>query len=199
METMRHLTDEEFLEHDCYILFERLILPIQGCFVEGGDQSITRRIDHVISLVEAEDSSLPRHLTEIEVIPSMFLLRWLRLLLSRELPVASVFFLWDRLFLQLEPAFPLLDYLAAGLLLSRREGVLACGGIQEALALLQDGGETVSVRHVWALAELLWQVGDGEGMERRRTRGGSMGRRRRRARGRRRGCWGGGWGEWVCR
>lgn len=160
METLRHLTDEEFLEHDCYILFERLILPIQGSFIEGGNQSITQRIDHVISLVAEEDASLPRHLTEIEVIPSMFLLRWLRLLLSRELPVASVFFLWDRLFLQPEPAFPLLDYLAAGLLLVRGREVKGCEGIQRALALLQDGGKEVSVRLVWAVGELLWQVGE---------------------------------------
>ena len=174
VETLRHLTDEAFLEHDCYILFERLILPMQGSFIESGDQSITRRIDHVTSLVAGENPAILRHLSEIGVIPSMFLVRWLRLLLSREFPVGGVFFLWDRFFASGDGAFHLLDGVSAGLLLSRGREVCGCGGIAEALGVLQDGGKSVSVRLVWAVGRGLGEgEGEGEGEEK---RGGRRGR-----------------------
>ena len=168
VETLRHLTDEAFLEHDCYILFERLILPMQGSFIESGDQSITRRIDHVTSLVAGENPAILRHLSEIGVIPSMFLVRWLRLLLSREFPVGGVFFLWDRFFASGDGAFHLLDGVSAGLLLSRGREVCGCGGIAEALGVLQDGGKSVSVRLVWAVGRGL---GEGEGEEEEKREG----------------------------
>ena len=182
VETLRHLTDEAFLEHDCYILFERLILPMQGSFIESGDQSITRRIDHVTSLVAGENPAILRHLSEIGVIPSMFLVRWLRLLLSREFPVGGVFFLWDRFFASGDGAFHLLDGVSAGLLLSRGREVCGCGGIAEALGVLQDGGKSVSVRLVWAVGRGL---GEGEGEEKREGRLGRwLERVRERVRGR---------------
>ena len=186
METLRHLTDEAFLEHDCYILFERLILPMQGSFIESGDQSITRRIDHVTSLVAGENPAILRHLSEIGVIPSMFLVRWLRLLLSREFPVGGVFFLWDRFFASGDGAFHLLDGVSAGLLLSRGREVCGCGGIAEALGVLQDGGKSVSVRLVWAVGRGLGEgEGEGEGEEKREGRLGRwLERVRERVRGR---------------
>ena len=184
VETLRHLTDEAFLEHDCYILFERLILPMQGSFIESGDQSITRRIDHVTSLVAGENPAILRHLSEIGVIPSMFLVRWLRLLLSREFPVGGVFFLWDRFFASGDGAFHLLDGVSAGLLLSRGREVCGCGGIAEALGVLQDGGKSVSVRLVWAVGRGLGE-GEGEGEEKREGRLGRwLERVRERVRGR---------------
>ena len=186
VETLRHLTDEAFLEHDCYILFERLILPMQGSFIESGDQSITRRIDHVTSLVAGENPAILRHLSEIGVIPSMFLVRWLRLLLSREFPVGGVFFLWDRFFASGDGAFHLLDGVSAGLLLSRGREVCGCGGIAEALGVLQDGGKSVSVRLVWAVGRGLGEgEGEGEGEEKREGR---LGRWLERVRERVRGC-----------
>ena len=186
VETLRHLTDEAFLEHDCYILFERLILPMQGSFIESGDQSITRRIDHVTSLVAGENPAILRHLSEIGVIPSMFLVRWLRLLLSREFPVGGVFFLWDRFFASGDGAFHLLDGVSAGLLLSRGREVCGCGGIAEALGVLQDGGKSVSVRLVWAVGRGLGEgEGEGEGEEKREGRLGRwLERVRERVRGR---------------
>ena len=116
----------------------------------------------------------------------MFLVRWLRLLLSREFPVGGVFFLWDRFFASGDGAFHLLDGVSAGLLLSRGREVCGCGGIAEALGVLQDGGKSVSVRLVWAVGRGLGEgEGEGEGEAKREGRLGRwLERVRERVRGR---------------
>lgn len=98
------------------------------------------------------------YLNELGILPSMFLLRWIRLLLSREVSIEAVFFLWDRLFIWTEPALPLLDYIAASLLLTLRDSIYACQGIQDALTLLQEGRRNISVKFVWKVSQLLWKV-----------------------------------------
>ena len=47
----------------------------------------------------------------LEIHPSMFLLRWIRLLLCREFALEDVLYLWDRLFLRALPDFPAVPYL----------------------------------------------------------------------------------------
>lgn len=223
------LTDERYLEHDCYMMLERLMTLLRGCYVDGDTWNLTHRIDHVMWLVEqcetlemneegvtmitetvgdamdagqcssqkeirlyANQNEIRHHtnqndtkqritdprnvkpllqqvnpktnqnllvyLNDLGILPSMFLLRWIRLLLSREVAIEAVFFLWDRLFIWTEPSLPLLDYIAASLLLTLRDSIYACQGIQDALALLQEGRRNVSVRFVWNVSQFLWKV-----------------------------------------
>lgn len=223
-DVLTSLTDERYLEHDCYMLLERLMTLLRGCYVDGDTWNLTHRIDHVMWLVEqcetlemnregversgeganrtaetvtntidskritnqrdtkhrienlgnvkpllhqntAQQQENPKmnqhlltYLNELGILPSMFLLRWIRLLLSREVSIEAVFFLWDRLFIWTEPALPLLDYIAASLLLTLRDSIYACQGIQDALTLLQEGRRNISVKFVWKVSQLLWKV-----------------------------------------
>lgn len=146
---------------------------MQGSFIESGDQSITRRIDHVTSLVAGENPASSGTVQEsgcsVHVSGSL-----VASVIIAGISGGGVFFLWDRFFASGDGAFHLLDGVSAGLLLSRGREVCGCGGIAEALGVLQDGGKSVSVRLVWAVGRGL---GEGEGEGRRRGRGG----------------WGGGW------
>ena len=189
-DVLNTLTDERYLEHDCYILLERLMTLLRGCYVDGDVCSLTHRIDHVMWLVEQcemdektiekigdmeptqiQDSpskpdkgdvikkqTLLSYLNENGILPSMFLLRWIRLLLSREVSVEAVFFLWDRLFILPDPALPLLDYMSASLLLTLRDSIYACEGIQSILNLLQEGRRNVNVHFIWEVCQVIWRV-----------------------------------------
>ena len=65
----------------------------------------------------------------LEIHPSMFLLRWIRLLLCREFALEDVLYLWDRLFLRALPDFPAVPYVCASILLGMRERIKGCESI----------------------------------------------------------------------
>ena len=137
-------------------LFEQL----QDNYVDNGDNRLQRRIDHVWDMTKTYNPALIQHFSQLDILPSVVLLRWIRLLFSRELSFTNVFFLWDRLFLQPTPSFPLLDYLATGMLLASAERICAYSSIQEVLQFLQEGDKGMSAQYIWTLARSLWKVSD---------------------------------------
>lgn len=155
---LRILTDERYIEHDCYLMIESLILPMQGYYVDRGDNQLTMHINRIWERTREIMPDFIHHLQHLEIEPSIVLIRWIRLLLSRELSIPQVFFLWDRLFLQPTPAFPLLEYLATGLLLALHSTLCSCTSIQEVLEFLQRSEKEVNVRYLWTLAKSLWEV-----------------------------------------
>lgn len=94
----------------------------------------------------------------LEIHPSMFLLRWIRLLLCREFALEDVLYLWDRLFLRALPDFPAVPYLCASILLGMRERIKGCESISVLLSAMQEGPRTLNISAVWELAMRLWQV-----------------------------------------
>ncbi|EPR60022.1 TBC domain-containing protein [Toxoplasma gondii RUB] len=57
------------------------------------------RCSHIFhSLLRKSDTALYDHLVEMDVQPQLFLLRWLRLLFSREFHVQDTIFIWDAIF-----------------------------------------------------------------------------------------------------
>ena len=143
-------------------MMECLLEQLQDNYVDGGDDRLQGRMDHVWNMAKTYHPTLIQHLSQLDILPSVVLLRWIRLLFSRELPVTGVFSLWDRLFLQPIPSFPLLNYLAVGMLLSSAERVCAYSSIQEVLQFLQEGDKGMSAQYILAIARSLWKVGDGQ-------------------------------------
>ncbi|CBZ54854.1 hypothetical protein NCLIV_052790 [Neospora caninum Liverpool] len=61
--------------------------------------AILWRCSHIFhSLLRKADSTLYEHLVGVDIQPQLFLLRWLRLLFSREFHVQDTIFIWDAIF-----------------------------------------------------------------------------------------------------
>ena len=81
----------------------------------------------------------------LEIHPSMFLLRWIRLLLCREFALEDVLYLWDRLFLRALPDFPAVPYLCASILLGMRERIKECESISMLLSAMQAKQQSIKI------------------------------------------------------
>lgn len=97
---MLDVLDRQFIEHDAFTLF-CAVMQTAKSFYEIGESSSpiverSRRI-HDEYLGEI-DPSLANHLQVIEILPQIFLLRWIRLLFGREFSLRDTLSVWDVLF-----------------------------------------------------------------------------------------------------
>ena len=81
----------------------------------------------------------------LEIHPSMFLSRWIRLLLCREFALEDVLYLWNRLFLRALPDFPAVPYLCASILLGMRERIKECESISMLLSAMQAKQQSITI------------------------------------------------------
>jgi TBC1 domain family member 5 len=92
--------DQRYIEHDAFTLF-CAVMQTAKSFYEIGDSSSpivdrSRRIhDEYLGEIDPE---LANHLQVIEILPQIFLLRWIRLLFGREFSLKDTLSVWDVLF-----------------------------------------------------------------------------------------------------
>jgi TBC1 domain family member 5 len=92
--------DQSYIEHDAFTLF-CAVMQTAKSFYEIGDSispivERSRRIhDEYLGEVDPE---LANHLQVIEILPQIFLLRWIRLLFGREFSLKDTLSVWDVLF-----------------------------------------------------------------------------------------------------
>lgn len=123
--------DPKFIEHDAFTLFGIIMQTVKS-FYETGNHNPqaapgplsnspiverSKRI-HEQYLLKV-DPELTEHLTAIEILPQIFLIRWIRLLFGREFPFDGVLSLWDLLFAE-DPALDLIDLVCVSMLLRIR-------------------------------------------------------------------------------
>ncbi|KPM43488.1 hypothetical protein AK830_g3050 [Neonectria ditissima] len=129
--------DATFIEHDAFILFARLMEHAQSFYEikESPAESIhlvagPRIPDQSSAIVERSkfihevclqkvDPELATHLTSIEILPQIFLIRWVRLLFSREFPFEQFLVLWDTIF-AVDPSLELIDLVCVAMLIRIR-------------------------------------------------------------------------------
>lgn len=128
---MLETLDAAYIEHDAYAVFARLMERAQFFYevkeAVPGTQSpqetssaIVERSKHVHQvLLRKIDPDLAAHLTNIEILPQIFLIRWIRLLFSREFPFNQSLTLWDTLF-AFDPSLDLIDFVSCAMLLRIR-------------------------------------------------------------------------------
>ncbi|POR34045.1 TBC1 domain family member 5 [Tolypocladium paradoxum] len=136
-ESMLEILDSSFIEHDAYVLFSRLMEHAQ-VFYEVKDasepstatQSSSGYQEQRSAIVERSkfihdvclqkmDEDLASHLTSIEILPQIFLIRWIRLLFSREFPFNQFLVLWDTIF-AVDPSLDLIDLICCAMLIRIR-------------------------------------------------------------------------------
>ena len=123
--------DQTFIEHDAFTLFGIVMQSVRA-FYEIGNQSEpqipglvsnspivqrSKRI-HEYFLLQT-DPELAEHLAAIEILPQIFIIRWVRLIFGREFPFEDVLSLWDLLFAE-DPHLDLIDLISVSMLLRIR-------------------------------------------------------------------------------
>ncbi|ETS80600.1 hypothetical protein PFICI_08129 [Pestalotiopsis fici W106-1] len=124
--TMVEMLDANFIEHDAFTLFSK-VMDQAKAFYETDDNpssigrsTIVEKSQHIHEvLLYKVDPDLSTHLKNIEVLPQIFLIRWIRLLFSREYPFDQMLVLWDTLF-SVDPKLDLVDLICTSMLLRIR-------------------------------------------------------------------------------
>ncbi|KAL8833921.1 MAG: hypothetical protein Q9170_004025 [Blastenia crenularia] len=123
--------DMRFLEHDTFTVFAIIMQTMKSFYETGTNTQISpsltphkspifERIEriHEVYLRQA-DPELADHLVVIEILPQIFLLRWIRLLFGREFPLDHVLSVWDVLFAE-DPKLDVIDLVCVSMLLRIR-------------------------------------------------------------------------------
>ncbi|KAI0909811.1 rab-GTPase-TBC domain-containing protein [Ustulina deusta] len=136
---MVEMLDASFVEHDSFALFSK-VMDCAKAFYETSESSdntgnaafsihstkssIVEKSQyiHEVCLYKV-DPELSVHLKNIEVLPQVFLIRWIRLLFSREFPFDQMLILWDTLF-SIDPTFKLIGLICTSMLLRIRWDLL---------------------------------------------------------------------------
>jgi hypothetical protein len=123
VEILRNVFNPKYLEHDCYIAFERLMIKMKEYFLVVNvprqkhkdvtgllshanllDESIAKTPLHQMCnrihalLLARKDKELYDHIESLNIEPQIFLLRWIRLLFGREFHIEDVLVVWDAIF-----------------------------------------------------------------------------------------------------
>ncbi|KAG5945375.1 hypothetical protein E4U59_005912 [Claviceps monticola] len=140
-QVMLDVLDSAFIEHDAYNLFSRLMEHAQSFYevTEGAlhPRHVTRPTSHReqrSAIVDRSkyihevclrkvDPELAAHLSNVEILPQIFIIRWVRLLFSREFPFDQFLVLWDTIF-ALDPSLELVDLICVAMLIRIRQQLL---------------------------------------------------------------------------
>ncbi|ROW12281.1 hypothetical protein VMCG_00447 [Cytospora schulzeri] len=127
--SMVEMLDSYFVEHDTFALFSKLMehtKPFYEVSVDAGgplsgEQSAIvekSKMIHEVALMRI-DPELAKHLQATEILPQIFLIRWIRLLFGREFPFEQLMTLWDTIF-AFDPTLELIDLMCVAMLLRIR-------------------------------------------------------------------------------
>ena len=124
--------EPNYIEHDAFTIFSIVMQTVKSFYETGTTTQPTTLTPLSSSLIVERsrriheeylrqiDPELAEHLTAIEVLPQIFLIRWIRLLFGREFPLDDVLSLWDVLFAE-DPTLNLIDLICVSMLLRIRQ------------------------------------------------------------------------------
>jgi len=121
---IRTVFDAEHIEHDAFTLFSQVMQCAKKFYEQtthsGTDNPMVVRSRHIFSdLLPKADPELARHLESIEIVPQVFLMRWIRLLFGREFAFDDMLSMWDVVFAE-DTSLEIVDYVTLAMLLRIR-------------------------------------------------------------------------------
>ncbi|KAK5693845.1 hypothetical protein LTR17_024971 [Elasticomyces elasticus] len=137
--TILTIFDADSVEADAFALFSRLMRSAKGFYEPtshvGGENPIVMRSKRIFEdMLVQLDPELAAHLQKIEILPQIFMLRWIRLLFGREFPFEDVLGMWDVIFAE-DPTLEIVDHISLAMILRIRWELLA-SDYNSALTLL---------------------------------------------------------------
>lgn len=121
---VRAVFDAEHVEHDAFALFSQVMQSAKSFYEQtthaATDNPIVIRSQRIFNeLLPQIDPELAKHLADIDIVPQVFLMRWIRLLFGREFSFDETLTVWDVLFLE-DPSLQLVDHVCIAMLLRIR-------------------------------------------------------------------------------
>ncbi|THY98745.1 RabGAP/TBC [Aureobasidium pullulans] len=130
-----HVFDSDFVEHDTFTLFGIVMQGAKSFYEQAAHKApskltagptkpaatlenpILTRIHRIFDeYLPHVDPTLAQHLQEIDLIPQVFLMRWIRLLFGREFGFDDVLSMWDAIFAD-DPSLEIVDLICLNMLL----------------------------------------------------------------------------------
>lgn len=132
-ELVQDMFDDRFIEHDASTLFglvmqnaksyyapaDGLRNPSQPASSQNDSPMLVRSKRIFEEYLPKADPGLASHLVKIDIVPQIFLMRWIRLLFGREFPFDEVLTMWDIIFAE-DPSLELVDLICVAMLLRIR-------------------------------------------------------------------------------
>jgi len=137
---LSRLMDANFVEHDAFTMFNHLMRTVKEWFVsdvpippkkkeetkeeEEPLSPVVKKCRHIqYDIVRKYDPQLFSYLTNLQVEPQLYMLRWIRVLLGREFHLADLLLLWDAIFAH-SSDLVLLDFVCVSMLLYIRDQLI---------------------------------------------------------------------------
>jgi len=131
--------DPDHIEHDTFALFGEIMQSAKNFYemstTSGSENPMVARSQRIFGeLLPKVDEELAKHLNSIDVIPQVFLMRWIRLLFGREFSFDAMLTIWDVCFAE-DPSLDIVNEICVAMLLLIRWQLIAAD-YNEALTLL---------------------------------------------------------------
>ncbi|XP_070535414.1 TBC1 domain family member 5-like isoform X2 [Ptychodera flava] len=152
LDVVKELLNPDFIEHDAYAMFSQLMETMEplyrfgkseGFFDQGYGKSkilntapfatpvefnptspVVNKLTKIQERVlQKYDHELHLHLSQLEIAPQIYGIRWVRLLFGREFPLQDLLVLWDAIFAD-SITFDLVDYIFVAMLIYIRDRLL---------------------------------------------------------------------------
>ncbi|OQO03361.1 hypothetical protein B0A48_11619 [Cryoendolithus antarcticus] len=116
--------DAEHIEHDAFALFAQVMQSAKNFYEQtthsGSENPMVARSRRIVfELLPLLDKELAQHLEKLDIVPQVFLMRWIRLLFGREVPFDDMLTMWDVLFAE-DTSLELVDHICLTMLLRIR-------------------------------------------------------------------------------
>lgn len=137
--TIVNIFDADHIEHDTFTLFGQVMQSAKNFYeqstMSGKENPIVKRSQRIFNeLLPKVDEELAKHLESIDIIPQVFLMRWIRLLFGREFAFDDMLTIWDVIFAE-DPTLDIVNEFCLTMIL-RIRWQLIVADYNEALALL---------------------------------------------------------------
>jgi TBC1 domain family protein 5 len=136
---IRAVYDADHIEHDAFALFGQVMQNAKSFYEQtthaSADNPMVLRSKRIVfDMLAQVDRELSTHLEKLDVMPQIFLMRWVRLLFGREFPFDDVLTMWDVIFAN-DTSLEIVDHICMAMLL-RIRWELMDSDYNEALTLL---------------------------------------------------------------
>lgn len=121
---IRAVYDADHIEHDAFALFGQVMQNAKNFYEQtthaATDNPMVLRSKRIVfEMLAKVDPELAAHLERIDIMPQVFLMRWIRLLFGREFPFDDLLTMWDVIFAN-DTSLEIVDHICLVMLLRIR-------------------------------------------------------------------------------
>lgn len=143
----------EDAEADAYHCLCTIMTEMAPLYLSTGKE-LSRELDRLNEVLQVRDPKLHAHLASLNVEPSLYGFRWIRLWLTQEFDLADVLLLWDSI-LTANPRIPWLRYLCVAMVIAVRDKLLKSDFNHAAQILLRYSANNTPIQTILKLADAL--------------------------------------------